>query len=188
MMNQHEFTPDELAATGRALYGDRWQTALAQDLGVSDRTMRRWLAGEFHIPPAVATELRAVLVERLKTIGGMVRYTVNPRENTIFHSVTYAAFRYDRDGNLTPLHSGFATAEEIPLITEGAREALRLEQERDPRIKAIWVDHLGRPGEAAQVEHLYGWQRGSVIMPPGVDLTAPVLDEPIDAKEGKLHR
>jgi prevent-host-death family protein len=42
--------------------------------------------------------------------------------------------------------------------------------------------------ESAQVERLYGWQRGSVIIPPGVDLTAPVLDESFDAEEGRLHR
>jgi prevent-host-death family protein len=44
------------------------------------------------------------------------------------------------------------------------------------------------PVERAKVESLYGWQRGSVIIPPGVDLTAPIADEPFDAEEGKLHR
>jgi prevent-host-death family protein len=44
------------------------------------------------------------------------------------------------------------------------------------------------PTEEAEVERLYGWQRGSVVIPPGVDLTAPVVDEPFDAEEGKLHR
>ena len=42
--------------------------------------------------------------------------------------------------------------------------------------------------EATQVERLYGWQRGTVIIPPGADLTAPIADEPFDAEEGKLHR
>jgi len=185
MMQKHEFTPDELAATGRALYGDRWQTALAQDLHVSDRTMRRWLAGNFGIPDAVATELRAVLVERLKTIGGLVQYTVNPRENTIFHSVTYAAFRYDDHGDLTLLHPGFAAGDEMLLITEGAKEALRREQERDPRIKVTWLDQAGRHGDMGQ---LHGFLRGSVVIPTGVDLTAPVIEEPFAAEEGKLHR
>jgi len=187
-MGHQHVTPDELAATGRALYGDRWQTALAQDLRVSDRTMRRWLAGDFSIPPAVATELRAVLVKRLKVIGGLVRFTVNPHKNMIFHAATHAAFRFDHNGHLTPLHSGFATAEEMPLITEGAKEALRLECERDPLIKFLWADQPGRLIEAAQVERLYGWQRGSVITPPGVDLTAPAVEETFDAEEGTLHR
>lgn len=38
-------TRDELRAAGEALYGARWQTALARELGVADRTVRRWLAG-----------------------------------------------------------------------------------------------------------------------------------------------
>lgn len=35
---------DLLIECGRALYGPLWQSALSRDLGVSDRTMRRWLA------------------------------------------------------------------------------------------------------------------------------------------------
>lgn len=37
-----DMIPNELAAAGRALYGERWQTSLATDLQVADRTMRRW--------------------------------------------------------------------------------------------------------------------------------------------------
>ena len=37
-------TVDTLRIVGEALYGDRWQTALAADLGVADRTMRRCIA------------------------------------------------------------------------------------------------------------------------------------------------
>jgi len=44
------------------------------------------------------------------------------------------------------------------------------------------------PVEKAEVESLYGWQRGSVTIPPGVDLTAAIADEAFDAEEGKLHR
>ncbi len=39
--------------------------------------------------------------------------------------------------------------------------------------------------EAAQ--GLHGFMRGSVMVPDGVDLTAPVLDEPLDAENGSLH-
>jgi hypothetical protein len=178
-------TASDLAAAGHALYGGRWQTALAHDLHVSDRTMRRWLAGEFAIPHAVAVELRAVLVERLNTIGGMVPYTVNPRDRTIFHSIKHCAFRYDDEGKLVLLHPGLAVAEEIPLMKEGAKEALRREQERDPRIKVIWVDQAGRP---AKEQELHGFLRGSVIVPADVDLTEPVSDEAFAAEEGDLHR
>ena len=41
------------------------------------------------------------------------------------------------------------------------------------------------PEEA--VQGLYGFLRGSVVVPDGVDLTAPVLDEPLDAENGSLH-
>ncbi len=35
---------------------------------------------------------------------------------------------------------------------------------------------------------LYGCMRGSVVIPEGLDLTAPILDEPLDAEVGILHR
>ncbi|MFY8105408.1 MAG: hypothetical protein ACOVKO_00730 [Elstera sp.] len=34
----------------------------------------------------------------------------------------------------------------------------------------------------------YGSMKGMVIIPEGFDLTAPVLDEPMDAELGILHR
>lgn len=54
-------TRTDLAAIGRQLYGDRWQTAMAQALGVADRTVRRWAAGQA-VPPAVADRLVALAV------------------------------------------------------------------------------------------------------------------------------
>lgn len=54
-------TPTLLCKAGEALYGARWQSDLARDLGVADRTMRRWAAGEFSIPDAVSGELRGIL-------------------------------------------------------------------------------------------------------------------------------
>ena len=187
MQQKPAMTPDELATAGRALYGERWQTSLADDLHVSDRTMRRWVTGEFPIPAGVVTELRSVLVERLNTIGGMVPYTVNPRDRTVFHSVVYSAFQYDDAGGVKLLHPGLASSEEIPLIEEGAKEALRQERERDPRIKFMWVDKAKAGGPAA-VGGLHGFLRGSVVIPPEVDLTAPVTDEIFAAEEGKIHR
>jgi hypothetical protein len=64
-------TPDQLAAAGRALYGERWQTSLAADLHVVDRTMRRWLAGETSIPDGLKNELRELLIKRVNEIDGM---------------------------------------------------------------------------------------------------------------------
>lgn len=34
---------------------------------------------------------------------------------------------------------------------------------------------------------LHGFMRDTVIAPPGFDLTAPILDEPLSAEEGALH-
>ena len=39
----------------------------------------------------------------------------------------------------------------------------------------------------AAVRQLHGFMRGSVIMPEGFDLTAPVLDESLAADNGLLH-
>ena len=41
---------------------------------------------------------------------------------------------------------------------------------------------------ADAVRDIYGSMRGSVTIPEGFDLTEPVLDEPLDAAEGILHR
>jgi hypothetical protein len=174
-------TPEDLASAGRALYGDRWQTSLAHDLHVSDRTVRRWLTG------AVA-ELRSVLRERMKTFSGVVPFTVNPTTRTILHNATNAMFRYEDDGTtLTLLHPGFAAPDQVALLFEGAKETLRQEKERDPKVNsgADWRDQNGRPADGDQ---FYGFLRGSVIIPEGFDLTEPVFDETFDAEEGILHR
>lgn len=53
-------TPEELRASGEALYGRwGWQTRLAKVLRVDGSTVRRWLSGASAIPgpAAVAIEL-----------------------------------------------------------------------------------------------------------------------------------
>jgi hypothetical protein len=79
-------TPDQLAAAGRALYGERWQTSLASDLHVVDRTMRRWLAGETSIPDGLKNELRELLINRVNEIDGLIKYTVNPSARSEYYS------------------------------------------------------------------------------------------------------
>ena len=39
----------------------------------------------------------------------------------------------------------------------------------------------------AAVRQVHGFMRGSVAIPPGFDLTAPVADEPFGAEHGELH-
>jgi hypothetical protein len=53
---------DQLRAAGEALYGPNWQSQLARDLSVSDRTVRRWLAGGKHSIPARLDEEIAILI------------------------------------------------------------------------------------------------------------------------------
>lgn len=55
---------DILARVGAALYGPRWQTDLARELGVADRTVRRWVAGADRPRPGVWADLRRALEER----------------------------------------------------------------------------------------------------------------------------
>lgn len=60
-----------LAAVGEALYGPRWQSDLARDLGVSDRTMRRWAAGTHSPPPGLIDELRRLVEQRGITLAAL---------------------------------------------------------------------------------------------------------------------
>lgn len=53
----------DLDHIGRFLYGGGWQTALAKELDVNIRTMRRWVSGETDIPFAVADEIYSLAAE-----------------------------------------------------------------------------------------------------------------------------
>lgn len=62
-MNQN--SAELLILVGQALYGERWQTELARDLGLSDgRRVRQWLAGDRNVPSGVWTDLEKLLTER----------------------------------------------------------------------------------------------------------------------------
>jgi len=56
---------DVLIKSGQALYGERWQTALARDLGLSDgRRIRQWLSGHRPIPEGVWNDIAKLLADR----------------------------------------------------------------------------------------------------------------------------
>lgn len=55
---------DVLTAAGRVLYGDRWHTPLARDLGTTYRTVRHWLDGRHPTPAGLEERLRRLLTER----------------------------------------------------------------------------------------------------------------------------
>lgn len=60
---------DLLVRTGEALYGAQWQSPLARDLGVSDRTMRRWAADG--APERIAPELLALVTARGEALASV---------------------------------------------------------------------------------------------------------------------
>lgn len=64
-------TIEVLARVGEALYGPRWQSELARALGVSDRTMRRWVAGD-EPPDGVLGDLAALMKERTKALAALI--------------------------------------------------------------------------------------------------------------------
>ena len=68
---------DALARTGRALYGERWQSALASDLGVSDRTIRHYIAGDRSPPPGIYVDLIRLCRERARNLDNLVEHLRN---------------------------------------------------------------------------------------------------------------
>ena len=57
-------TPQSLTEIGEALYGAFFRPQLAEVLGVTDRTLRRWLAGTSPIPARIWPELAGACVAR----------------------------------------------------------------------------------------------------------------------------
>jgi len=74
-MSDHAY----LADVGEALYGPRWQNELARNLGVADRTVRRWVAGDAPIPGGVWAELSALITEKEITLRGLRTNMPRPR-------------------------------------------------------------------------------------------------------------
>lgn len=58
-----------LTQCGQALYGDRWQSALAHDLGVNPRRVREWLSGDRRVPPGIWSDIADLLRDRREQIG-----------------------------------------------------------------------------------------------------------------------
>ncbi len=56
---------------GLLLYGEHWQQPMADDLGVSTRTLRHWLSptGGKEIPPGAIVDLVRVADARFKKLG-----------------------------------------------------------------------------------------------------------------------
>lgn len=57
-----------LTRIGEALYGRRWQSELAHDLGVALRSMQRWVADQREPPLGVFADAERLLADREKQI------------------------------------------------------------------------------------------------------------------------
>jgi len=57
---------------GEALYGPRFQRELAKDLNVNERTMRRWVAGDFEPPATIQNVLLELLLNRRAKIDPLI--------------------------------------------------------------------------------------------------------------------
>lgn len=62
-----------LREAGEALYGSRWQTEISRDLGVSDRTIRRWASGADDMPAGAMTDLWRICLERAQALDALAQ-------------------------------------------------------------------------------------------------------------------
>lgn len=58
--------------TGAALYGPRWQSEVARELQVSDRTVRRWASGAIDVPAGVYVDLLRIATERAAELDALI--------------------------------------------------------------------------------------------------------------------
>lgn len=59
---------DLLENAARRMYGEQWQTPLAKALGINDRTVRRWAAGNNKVPKKIWPLVYAILIEQERAI------------------------------------------------------------------------------------------------------------------------
>lgn len=60
-----------METAGKALFGPNWEGPLSQELGVNDRTMRRWMADPSSIPVGVWGDIVAVCRRRAETLNNL---------------------------------------------------------------------------------------------------------------------
>ncbi|MFL5138098.1 MAG: type II toxin-antitoxin system Phd/YefM family antitoxin [Microvirga sp.] len=70
-----------------------------------------------------------------------------------------------------------------------------LDQLADRKLGSVTITKRGRPVAVVlpptvqgALPSLHGCMRGTVTIPEGVDIDGPILDEPLDAEQGILHR
>ena len=58
----------KLKMIGMVMFGEQWQSAIAKKLGVNDRTVRRWVAGEIQINQNIFADLQRAIIERQRQL------------------------------------------------------------------------------------------------------------------------
>ena len=121
-----------------------------------------WTAIGLHIPGLVRDyESRRERVRQ--ETGAPVSYTVQLDERIVFHAPTAAVYRIEEDGTLSALFDTQVPAGQRDLIMAGAREALRLHRERDPRVQWRWLDRAGNSKSPVEIHEEY---KGYIISYP----------------------
>lgn len=71
---------ETLKTVGEALYGPLWQSEMARNIGVNDRTVRRWASGA-RIPDRIRSELISLCDRRGDEIAS-ARHALCARKTT----------------------------------------------------------------------------------------------------------
>ena len=72
-------TPRQLKTLGELLYGRRWKTYLATDLGVDRRTVMCWAQKEWTMPPARARAIVRLASKRIVAIRAALKVNGSTR-------------------------------------------------------------------------------------------------------------
>ena len=115
-----------LITAGQLLYGGRWQTETAEALGVTDRTMRRWVSGESNIPSPRKKELVMLLNNRLADIENFLEANQMRTQDEIFNQMQ-ALIPADLWAEYN--HLSFAEMANVPELEQWSAELEQAETE-----------------------------------------------------------
>lgn len=68
-------------AAGQAAYGKHFVSPLALELGVTDRTVRNWVAGKYKLPPEIEVKVKEILLRRQQEISEFLVIFAEPSGN-----------------------------------------------------------------------------------------------------------
>jgi hypothetical protein len=74
-MEQQMSPVDLIAATGTAMFGGQYKAGLARALGVTDRTINRWLGGSIEPRPGVFADLLELMKARRAELDELIAAT-----------------------------------------------------------------------------------------------------------------